>query len=302
MNTRYRNSLVQRAAVAAWREANPSTQAQLSAAEIWKLITPDEQHAVASAPVVDPLEAQAVVEYTADEYIAALDAESMVARGLDKSDIEALSDASAVIAQWMQPDGTPLPVRYDVRALGDQFSTMVADPIRPEEMQYLVADSLEKLCGNQDRIPYSARGRLFPVVLSLAEPTPGQPGESAPPKVHFIRCRPSSVAGQRGETVWAILHLPVFEAYSDGSGKVGTSRWVSKGSTFPGVARAFRSIALAADARFELQQALSTYRRITAQMNEQGDGRYSDDPVRTQAVQLDVAPRFQAGPKAPSIA
>jgi len=316
MNSIYRSSLVQRAAVAQWRAMYPAAERKFSAKDIWAELTPEIVLELASKPVVDPLDAPSPVLNGASvrQHVADIDVASMEARGLDKSDMEALHDAAAALALWMQPDGTPLAPRYDVKALGDQFSTMVANPVTPEEMPFMVADSLERIIGNEGRIPYSARGRLFPVILSFRPVGPirldSEVGRavlsgaivSAPPKIHFIRCNPSSVAGQRGETVWAILHLPVYESYEkDGMARIGQSRWASKGSVFPGVARSFRSIALAADARYELHQALSTYRRISAQFAEQGDARYSDDPVRTQGIQLDVAPRFQLGPKAAAI-
>ena len=51
----------------------------------------------------------------------------------------------------------------------------------------------------------------------------------------------------------------------------------------------------------ELYEAMSTVRRITEAMVG-GDPRYTDDPVRTQGVQLDVRPEYQNGPTAASFA
>ncbi len=310
--TAYRSTEAQRDAVKAMRNTYPQLRT-LTAPAVWRIVeairADDELDidtaiatlaakpttaTVAHAGISTVDEPSAVVEYDAAGFLVALDGASMVARGLSKADTDDLTDAMSVIRAWCDPTGRSFAFAYTSEHLVKQAQLARGAAGKPDlrltQVQQRVTQLLDDAANDQDRIlidPTTMR-RCYPLAVDLEDDA------ALPPvKLHFVYTQMGSAAQQRGEDVWVIVHQPVYETYTDrqtGEIRTGQSRWASKGSTFSGVARTFKSERDAAAAHDELRSALATYRRITAELAE-GDPRYTADPVRTAGIQRDVTPR-----------
>lgn len=338
MNTKYKNTPVQRSCVEIYRAEHPGSET-LTQAECWALVSPAEQQSVLdaisaakqaakdaqaakaarmNAPVA-PDEATAVVEHTAESFIIAMDEQSMVPLGLDKSDTEDLQAAADILSQWVNPDGTPLRLERTIEQLGRELWDRGISS-NQAGAQWEAQGILERLVSGRKRQIHTPDGVLGSVPLVLGEFPDRVVGETAPTQIEWVITAEGTPARERREVVWAIAHSPIYELWTDGSGRVGTSSWIrgrdaknvrpSKpgepkpriGSTYPGIQRSFRSVEEAHLAHGELRWALGVYRRIAALLIEHGDPRYSDDPVRTEGIQRDLEPRFKAGPVPASLA
>jgi hypothetical protein len=145
----YRSTQPQREAVQAMREQYPQLRT-LTAPAVWRVVEAMradveasrsiDEHIAATAlipaPEVTPAhveEPTAVVEYGAGEFLIALDAESMVARGLTKHDTDALSAANAALSKYLQPGSTTPLLKYDLDAWPSRPATPrgTCAPTRP---------------------------------------------------------------------------------------------------------------------------------------------------------------------------
>lgn len=317
----YRSTQKQRDAVQALRDQYPQLHT-LTAPAVWRVceamradvdasLSVDEHIAATAlipAPEVTPAhveEPTAVVEYGAAEFLIALDAESMVARGLTKFDTDALSEAHAALAKYLQPGTTTPILRYDLATLAKQARDAMGN-LRPDQAQALAVKKLDDMCSKPvHRVPSPITLRnVPPLFIDLGCQFDDDDETSGQPPLQFVLCytTPGSVAqAKRGEEIWMVAHQPVWTPDRRYPGQVEPSRWLSQGSTFLGVVATFRSSQEALAVFDELFDAMSTVRRITEAMAG-GDPRYTDDPVRTQGVQLDVRAEYQNGPQAASFA
>lgn len=317
----YRSTQPQRDAVASARQLYPQLRT-LTAPAVWRVceamqadvdasLSVDEHVATTAlvpAPEVTPAhveEPTAVVEYGAGEFLIALDAESMVARGLTKFDTDALSEAHATLSKYLQPGTTTPILRYDLDHLAKQARDAMGN-LRPDQAQALAVKKLDDMCSKPvHRVPSPVTLRnVPPLFIELGCQFDDDDETSGQPPLQFVLCytTPGSVAqAKRGEEIWIVAHQPVWTPDRRYPGQVEPSRWLSQGSKFLGVVATFRSSQEALAVFDELFDAMSTVRRITKLMAD-GDPRYTDDPVRTQGVQLDVRPEYQNGPTAASFA
>lgn len=309
----YRSTQDQRDAVQAFRTTFPKHRS-LVAPACWRVIEamraddeldvdtavarhafvpqPDAQGPAHVVSVVD--EPSAVVEYDAAGFLVALDAESMVARGLTKADTDDLMAAMDVIAAWCDPLGRSFRMTYTVEGLVRQAQLARGAAGRPDlrlaQVEARVVELLDNAANDPDRIVVGRdMRRQYPIAVDLDNDS-----DLPPVKLHLAYTQLGSAAHQRGEECWVIVHQPVYETYTDrqtGEIRTGQSRWASKGSKFLGVARTFASEYEACEAFDELRSALAVYRRITSLL-EAGDPRYTDDPVRLGGVQRDVQARM----------
>lgn len=332
----YRSTAAQRDAVQAARTQWEQLRS-LTAPAVWRVIeliradddrTIDEliaasvqtaqsapAHAEAPHPAADvaegaPTEATAVVEYDAEGFLVALDAESMVARGLSKQDTDDLRSAYDVLTGTCDPRGRSVNIVRTLDQLAqDQIMALAAagKPLMNPEVQAppAVQRVLEKMCDDRSNPGFLVEDgfgkRCFALSLDLED------DEDLPPvKLHFAYTTPGGLARSRGEMVWVIAHQPVWQTYTDqrtGEIRTGQSRWCTEldrstgqrvaASKFLGVVRTFASNAEALAWYDELRTSLAVVRRIT-ELLQNGDPRYTDDPVRTEGTQRDVTPRMQA--------
>lgn len=317
----YRSTQSQRAAVQWLRDQYPQLRT-LTAPAVWRVceamradvdasLSVDEHIAATTlvpAPEVTPAhvdEPQAVIEYDAEGFLIALDAASMVARGLTKFDTDALSEAHAVLSKYLQPGTTTPLLKYDLDALARQAKDAMGN-LRPDQAQALAVKKLDDMCSKPvHRVPSPVTLRnVPPLFIELGDQFDDDDETSGQPPLQFVLCytTPGSVAqAKRGEEIWMVAHQPVWTPDRRNPGQVEPSRWLSQGSKFLGVVATFRSSQEALAVFDEMFDAMSTVRRITKLMAD-GDPRYTDDPVRTQGVQLDVRPEYQNGPTAASFA
>lgn len=302
---KYTNTTVQREIVAGMRLLDPSLK-QLKPSQVWALHLADEAEAQAEAEAAQqayedaalaaedaaelameqqitvaaaPTEASAVVEYSADDYTAALDTASMVPQGLSKFDTDELTDAAAVIGRFTR-DGEKLTEQRSALQLAEEYWERSGRISKARALDVVQQRFLDLAVDNELRIKY-------PVTMDIGT----EPNKIAP-QVIFIEMPRGSQANLRGEAVWAIAHYPEAQTFPDkvtGEIKTGPSKFIP--ACYTGVVATYRSYEAGRDAQAELAQAVSTFKQIRSKMLAAGgDMRYSDDPVRTSTI--DDRPRL----------
>lgn len=325
--TAYRSTAAQRDAVATYRGMHEQLRT-ITAPAVWRiieLIRADDERTIdqliaetvqvaSAAPAhVEPLtsdDPSAVVEYDAEGFLVAFQENSMVARGLSKQDTEDLQQAYATLSGFCDPRGRSVNIVRTLDQLAsDQINALAAagKPLMNPDVQAAPAVQrvLEKMCDDRANPGFLVEDgfgtRCYALSLDLEDDA-----DLPPLKLHLAYTTPGGLARSRGEMVWVIAHQPVWQTYTDrrtGEIRTGQSRWCTEldrstgervsASKFLGVVRTFASNADAMTWYGEVRTALAVVRRITALL-QNGDPRYTEDPVRTEGIQRDVTPRQMA--------